>query len=86
MLESDRDRRVSPAVLLVATNLNDLDRLMLFAFEQSAASRARLLLLHVVSPSITLNEEPDGVFDQDRAGSGRLCCGANLCGCPPLRG
>ncbi len=67
MLETDRDRRVSPAVLLVATNLNDLDRLMLFAFEQSAATGARLLLLHVVSPTITLSEEPDGVFDHDRA-------------------
>jgi nucleotide-binding universal stress UspA family protein len=51
----------------VATNLKDLDRLMLFAFEQSAATGARLLLLHVVSPTISLSEEPDGVFDHDRA-------------------
>jgi len=68
MPEFDRDRRVNPAVLLVATNLNDLDRLMLFAFEQAAATGARLLLLHVVSAGGLLSEGPDGVFELDRAG------------------
>jgi len=68
MPEFDRDRRVNPAVLLVATNLKDLDRLMLFAFEQAAATGARLLLLHVVSAGGLLSEGPDGVFELDRAG------------------
>jgi nucleotide-binding universal stress UspA family protein len=45
------DRWIHPAVLLVATGLNDLDRLMPFALEQAAQSEARLILLHVLPPS-----------------------------------
>jgi nucleotide-binding universal stress UspA family protein len=38
-----------PAVILVATDLSDLDRLMPHAFEQAAASGGRLLLLHALA-------------------------------------
>lgn len=62
MPESVDSRRVNPATLLVATDLNDLDRLMLFAFEQAAASRARLLLLHVLPVGTEAREESEGCY------------------------
>jgi nucleotide-binding universal stress UspA family protein len=37
-----------PSVIVVATDLNDLDRLMPFAIEQAIETGARLLLLHVL--------------------------------------
>ena len=41
-----------PEVILVGTDLSDLDQLMPHAFEQAAFSGARLLLLHVL-PAVT---------------------------------
>jgi nucleotide-binding universal stress UspA family protein len=38
-----------PAVILVATDLSDLDRLMPFAFEEAEDTGARLILLHVLA-------------------------------------
>jgi nucleotide-binding universal stress UspA family protein len=42
------DRWTHPAVILVASELSDLEQLMPFAFEQAAQTRARLILLHVL--------------------------------------
>ena len=50
MTDSINDRWNHPAVILVATDLNDLDRLIPFAFQQAAETRARLILLHVIGP------------------------------------
>jgi len=51
MADSPRNRWTDPSVILVATDLNDLSRLMPFAIEQAKESKARLILLHVL-PSI----------------------------------
>jgi nucleotide-binding universal stress UspA family protein len=46
------DRWIHPAVVLVATSLSDMDRLMPLALKQAASSRARLILLHVLAPGV----------------------------------
>jgi nucleotide-binding universal stress UspA family protein len=51
MAELGLNRWTHPAVILVATDLSDLDRLMPHAFAQSVQTGARLLLLHVVASS-----------------------------------
>jgi len=48
MAEQASDRWASPEVILVATDLSDLDRLMPFAFEQASETGARLILLYVI--------------------------------------
>ena len=50
-----------PAVILVATDLNDLDRLIPFAFQQVAATGARLILLHVIVPGSALTVDSSGL-------------------------
>lgn len=49
-----------PSVLLVATDLNDLDRLMPFALEQAAETEARLILLHVFGSSAGISTDGSG--------------------------
>jgi nucleotide-binding universal stress UspA family protein len=63
------DRWTHPAVLLVATDLSDLDRLMPFAFEQAAQEQARLILLHVLSPSAAMSADAAGMPYYDPAGA-----------------
>jgi nucleotide-binding universal stress UspA family protein len=43
------DTPANPSLILVATDLSDLDRLMPFALEQAAETGARLILLHVLA-------------------------------------
>ncbi len=62
-------RWIHPTVLLVATDLSDLDRLMPFAFEQAAQTGARLLLLHVVSASASYSADLAGMPYYDPAGA-----------------
>lgn len=50
-----------PAVLLVATDLSDLDRLLPFALREAAESGARLLLLHVLPASAALSVDAVGM-------------------------
>jgi nucleotide-binding universal stress UspA family protein len=59
----------SPSVLLVATALTDLDRLMPFALEQAAETKARLILLHVVSPTIPVSVDVVGKPYYDPGGA-----------------
>ena len=47
MEEPGADRRVTPAVILVAADLSDLGRLMPLALQQAHDSGARLILMHV---------------------------------------
>ena len=49
MRASDLGRWTHPAAILVATDLSDLDHLMLFALEQASETGARLVLLHALS-------------------------------------
>jgi len=60
-------RWIHPSVILVATDLNDLDRLMPFAFEQARQTGARLLLLHVVAAAGTMASDAAGMPYYDPA-------------------
>ena len=50
-----------PANLLVATDLNDLDRLMPFAVEQAGQTGAHLLLLHVLGSGVGMAVDAAGM-------------------------
>ncbi len=69
MPDSARDCWTHPAVILVATDLSDLDRLMPFALEQAAETRARLILLHVVASGAALASDAIGMPYYDPAGA-----------------
>jgi nucleotide-binding universal stress UspA family protein len=62
-------RWTHPAVLLVATDLNDLDRLMPFALEQAAETGARLILLHVLTSAAAISTDAAGMPYYDHAGA-----------------
>jgi nucleotide-binding universal stress UspA family protein len=56
-----------PSLLLVATDLNDLDRLMPFAIEQAKETGARLLLLHVLPSGVGMTVDAVGMPYYDPA-------------------
>jgi len=62
-------RWIHPAVLLVATDLSDLDQLTPFALEQAAQTGARLIFLHVVSSSASYSADLAGMPVYDAAGA-----------------
>jgi nucleotide-binding universal stress UspA family protein len=62
-------RWIHPTVILVATDLTDLDRLMPFALEQAVETGARLILLHVVSVSASMAADAAGMPYYDPAGA-----------------
>ena len=61
------DRWVHPSVILVATDLSDLDRLIPLAFNDAIYTGARLLLLNVVSPSASIAADLSGIPFYDPA-------------------
>jgi len=61
MPEPGASRWTHPATILVATDLSDLDRLMPFACRQAIDTRARLLLLHVLSASASMAVDAVGM-------------------------
>lgn len=61
------NRWVQPKVILVATDLTDLDRLISFALQQAQQSNARLILLHVLSAGASLTADPAGMPYYDPA-------------------
>ncbi len=61
MTDSGANRWTRPAVILVATDLSDLDRLMPFALEQAAQTGARLLLVHAIASSTSLSVDAVGM-------------------------
>ncbi|MDR3772972.1 MAG: universal stress protein [Terracidiphilus sp.] len=63
------ERWIHPAVILVATDLTELDRLMPFALQQAAQSGARLLLLHVLATSASMTADAAGMPYYDPAGA-----------------
>jgi nucleotide-binding universal stress UspA family protein len=71
MIRQEMLRWTHPAVILVATDLNDLTRLMPVAIEQASQSGARLILLHVLPTIAELSTDvvglpyynPSGVLD-----------------------
>jgi nucleotide-binding universal stress UspA family protein len=56
-----------PAAILVATDLNDLDRLMPFALQQAAETAAHMLLVHVLSAGIGMAIDAAGLPYYDPA-------------------
>jgi len=67
MSGSGMDRWTHPAVILVATDLSDLDRLMPFAFHEASESGARLILLHVLASAAGMAVDPIGMPYYDPA-------------------
>lgn len=61
-----------PAVILVATDLSDLDRLMPHALQQASESNAHLVLLHVIAPDDTLQFDAPGTPNYDPAEATQL--------------
>ncbi len=61
MTDSGANRWTRPAVILVATDLSDLDRLMPFALEQAAQTGARLILLHAIASSTSVSVDAIGM-------------------------
>jgi nucleotide-binding universal stress UspA family protein len=69
MPETVGNRWSQPSVILVATDLSDLDRLIPFAFEEGMAAGTRLILLHVVSSSESMAADAAGMPYYDPAGA-----------------
>ncbi len=67
MSGSGTDRWTHPAVILVATDLSDLDRLMPFAFQEASETGARLILLHVLASAAGMAVDPVGMPYYDPA-------------------
>ena len=69
MPESGHHRWSHPAVILVATDLGDLDHLMPFALEQAAEVGARLIVLHALASSATMSADAAGMPYYDPSGA-----------------
>jgi nucleotide-binding universal stress UspA family protein len=69
LADSGTDRWTHPAVILVATDLSDLDRLMPFAFKQAEETGARLILLHVLAAGTGMAVDAVGMPYYDPAGA-----------------
>jgi nucleotide-binding universal stress UspA family protein len=67
MAEAAPERWAHPGVILVATDLSDLDRLMPFAVEQAAQTGARLILLHVIALNEAITADIAGMPYYDPA-------------------
>jgi len=63
------NRWAQPRVILVATDLTDLDRLIPFALQQAQQSNARLILLHVLSAGASLAADSTGMPYYDPVGA-----------------
>jgi nucleotide-binding universal stress UspA family protein len=63
------NRWARPNVILVATDLTDLNRLVPFALQQAHQSNARVILLHVISAVGTVAADPAGMPYYDPAGA-----------------
>ena len=60
-------RWARPSVILVATDLGDLDRLMPFALQQAHQSDARIILIHVLGAGAGIAADPVGMPYYDPA-------------------
>lgn len=69
MRDPGANRWAHPSVVLVATDLTDLDRLMPFALDQGIDTGARLILLHVISGAESLTADATGMPFYDPAGA-----------------
>lgn len=69
MNETGENRWAHPAVILVATDLTELDRIMPVAIDQAVWTGARLVLLHVIPPIEAFNADDVGVPYYDPQGA-----------------
>lgn len=69
MTGSGMDRWTHPAVILVATDLDDLGRLMPFALREASETGGRLILLHVLPIGIGMAVDPTAMPYYDPAGA-----------------
>jgi nucleotide-binding universal stress UspA family protein len=67
MAELVTERWTHPAVILVATDLSDTERLMPFALRQAESALARLVLLHVLASSESMAVDAVGMPYYDPA-------------------
>src|SRR3954464_15385357 len=67
MSDPGPSRWARPSVILVATDLSDLDRLIPFALLQAHQSEARILLLHVLGAGAGIAADPVGMPYYDPA-------------------
>jgi len=67
--DSTLNRRAQPSIILVATDLSDLDHLMPFALQEAHRSQARVLLLHVLGVGSGILADPVGMPYYDAAGA-----------------
>ncbi len=65
----DMHRWIHPSIILVATDLTDLERLMPWAIEEARQTGARLLLLHVPAASAKLSSDAMGLPYYDTVGA-----------------
>ena len=63
------ERWTHPAVILVATDLSDTERLMPFAIQEAESTGAHLLLLHVLAASESMAVDAVGMPYYDPAGA-----------------
>ena len=61
MADSGASRWTHPAVILVATDLSDLERLMPFALDQARQTGARLILLHAIATAAAMSVDAVGM-------------------------
>ena len=69
MSDAAFNRWAQPNVILVATDLTDLDRLIPFAFQPAHQSNARIILLHVLGVGASVAADPAGMPYYDPAGA-----------------
>jgi nucleotide-binding universal stress UspA family protein len=69
---STNDGWTRPGVILVATDLTELDRLMPFAFQQASETGARLVLLHVLAAGEGIAVDSIGMPYYDPSGASEL--------------
>jgi nucleotide-binding universal stress UspA family protein len=69
MPDMEINRWAHPSVILVATDLGDLDRLMPFALQQAQQSQARIILFHVLGAGAGISADPVGMPYYDPAGA-----------------
>jgi len=68
MPDAGIDRWSQPKVILVATDMTDLDRLMPFALKQAKESGGRLILLHVLAAGVGIATDAAGMPYYDPTG------------------
>jgi nucleotide-binding universal stress UspA family protein len=69
MPDAAPNRWAHPSVILVATDLSDLDHLMPFALQQAHRSEARIILFHVLGMGAGVAADPIGMPYYDPAGA-----------------